>query len=193
LSIHSFMQDMGLDPLQLDAGAGVSLPPMLDSSNQPPPLLSLNTQLPGHLPQSQQPSASTDPSSTLLQMPSVPMMHDAPATEDDFNDMYHFLNLGHDGSEEDNPDAGADCGDASTAFLDNVQVQPEPEPETKASPVDSKKFSGKRKSDVALGEVRAQIPVSEPAPTGPPKRGGVKMNMNVGGTASRPAKRRRDK
>jgi hypothetical protein len=117
-------------------------------------------------------------------------MHD---TEDDFNDMYNFLNLGHDGSQEGNHDVGADGGDASTAFLDNMQVQPEPVPETRASPTNTKKSGGKRKSEAALGEVQAQIPISEPAPTGPPKRGGVKMNMNVGGTPSRPVKRRKDK
>jgi hypothetical protein len=117
-------------------------------------------------------------------------MHD---TEDDFNDMYNFLNLGHDGSQEGNHDVGADGGDASTAFLDNMQVQPEPVPETRASPANSKKSGGKRKSEAALGEVQAQIPISEPPPTGPPKRGGVKMNMNVGGTPSRPVKRRKDK
>lgn len=141
---------------------------------------------------------------------------DSLTTNDDFDDMYSFLNLGRDvGPEEDDSmgasadadvgagaGAGVDAMDPSTAFLDDVQPQqvpPEPDTDRRVvsiSAVSSKKTGnrGKRKSDVALGKVEMEVP-SPPAPEpalSAPKRGGVKMNMNVTGTA-RPAKRRKNK
>lgn len=200
-SIHSFMQDMqemGLDPRHLDPGASDSLSPMLDSlTQQQPSLQPLITQLPTHLSQSQPLSTSTDHSS-LLQVPSVPGSG-PPTTPDDEFDMYSFLNLGRDNALEDGNGVGPDVngGDLSTAFFDNVQLPPLQPERLSASPVSSGKSAGgnKRKSDVVLDEVQMEVPAPtpEPAPTArPPKRGGVKMDMNVG-TVTRSSKRKKNK
>jgi hypothetical protein len=112
-SIHSFMQemqDMGLDPPNLDGSAGALLPPMLDldQQQQQHSLHPLATQLPAHLPQTQtqtqtepqpstssslpspSPSTSTDPFS-VLQVPPHPLAMTC--------DMYRFLDV--DGPKDD--------------------------------------------------------------------------------------------
>jgi len=186
-SIHSFMQEMqnmGLDPQHLDVGAPML--PMLDSNQPSLPLL--NVPPPTHLSHPPQPSPTSTSPSSLPQMPSVPLCDPPNAHDNDFDEMYNFLNLGRDDVPE---DAG---GDPSTAFLDDMQVLPELDRRASASPVSSRQSIGKRKSDVALSEVQMEVPAPpapEPAPSKqPPKRGGVKMNMNASGT-TRPAKRRK--
>jgi hypothetical protein len=212
---------MGLDPRHLDASGGAmldslsqqedpSLPAHFSSHPQPQNLnLNLN-QVPST-------STTTDPSS-LLQRPPSPVS-DPPITADDDFDMYSFLNLGRDGGPGDDGSTGAgigvgvgvgvgadvDHGDPSTAFLDDVQMpmpppelEPQPERRMSVSPVSSKKSEGgrKRKSDAAqLGEVQMEVPAPAVVVGGqpPPKRGGVKMNMNVAGTVTRSTKRRRQK
>jgi hypothetical protein len=195
---------MGLDPCHLDAGSGV----MLDSlTAQHPSLL--------HIPQPQPQSPSstaptTDPSS-LLQLPTVPISDPSTTADDDDFDMYSFLNLGRDtgpvidDSTTGMGGAGVDVGDSSTAFLDNIQIpQPESEPapdrRMSNSPAIAKKSGGgsKRKSDVAeLGEVHMEVPASNPEPVAsgqpPPKRGGVKMSLNVVKKPMKSTKRRREK
>jgi heat shock transcription factor len=199
-NIHSFMQDMqdmGLNPQDLDANAPL-LPPTLNLDQQQPSLHPLATQLPAHLSETEpqpspssssslpSPSTFTDPFS-ILQVP--------PPTSDDF-DMYRFFDV--DGpNDDDGVDADVDDWDPSTAFVDDVQVPPEPERRVSTPHVSSKKSGGgkKRKSDVALGEVQMEVtapPALEPEPAlsgQPPKRGGVKMKMNV---TRRPAKRRKN-